>query len=142
MTEDNSGDNLHKALFVNLIVMLSSSAMQQLGKLVNPVTKEVEIDLEGAQATIDMLEMIKGKTCGNLDEDEQRMLDEILSSLQMNYVQTSRAAPASETDRGGDTGGEPDSSAEATEEEVQSADGSKESGDEKKDPKYHKSYGS
>ena len=35
------------------------AALQQLGKLVNPVTNEEERDLEQAKAAIDMIEMIK-----------------------------------------------------------------------------------
>jgi hypothetical protein len=88
--------DMHKILFANLIMMLSHSAMQQLGKLVNPVTNKAEVSLEGARMTIDMLEMIKAKTKGNLDDEENRMLREILSNLQMNYVETSQNPPEKE----------------------------------------------
>jgi len=36
MTENNATNNVSTALFAELIMMLSSSAMQQLGKLVDP----------------------------------------------------------------------------------------------------------
>jgi len=91
--------DLHKILFANLIMMLSSSAMQQLGKLVNPMTKKTEVSLEGARMTIDMIEMLKEKTKGNLDEEENRMVREILSNLQMNYVETSENPPAESSDK-------------------------------------------
>lgn len=86
--------DMHKALFANLVMMLSSSAMQQLGKLINPMTNKTEVSLEGARMTIDMLEMIDAKTKGNLDEEEEKMMKELLSSLQMNFVETSQNPPA------------------------------------------------
>ena len=90
MNETGQKKEMNKALFLNLIMMLSSSAMQQLGKLVNPLTNKAEVHLEGAQVTIDMLDMIQEKTSGNLDKDEARMLTDILATLQMNYVEVSR----------------------------------------------------
>lgn len=88
----------NKMLLANLIVMLSSSAMQQLGKLVNPLTNKTEVSLEGARMTIDMIEMLKAKTEGNRDEEEDKMLREILSTLQMNYVETAQNPPKKESE--------------------------------------------
>ena len=84
----------HKALFVQLIIMLGSSAMQNLGKVVNPATGKTEVSLEGAQAAIDMLDMLQAKTKGNLDHDEERLLRTTLADLKLNYVETASAAPA------------------------------------------------
>jgi polyhydroxyalkanoate synthesis regulator phasin len=92
---DNAPD-MNKILFANLIMMLSSSAMQQLGKLVNPMTNKTELNLEGARMTIDMLEMMQAKSKGNLDEEEEKMMKEILSTVQMNYVETSENPPDEE----------------------------------------------
>jgi len=87
---------INKAMFMQLIIMLSSSAMQQLGKMINPMTGKTEIQLEGAQATIDMVEMLEAKTKGNLDREEDRLIKNTLTALRMNYVETaaSAAAPA------------------------------------------------
>jgi len=132
MTEDNKNDHIHKALFTSLVAMLASSAMQQLGKLVNPMTNQTEVNLEGAQVSIDMLEMLQKKTEGNLDEDEDRMLTDALSSLHMNYVQTSQAAPAEET---GEEQPATETGDQAPEQDLETPEG------DPKDPKYHKSYG-
>lgn len=148
MSESSAQDQMNKILFTNLIMMLSSSAMQQLGKMVNPMTNKTEVNLEGAQLTIDMLSMIKEKTAGNLDEEENRLLTDTLSSLQLNYVETSKSAPA---DKQEPPASEPSSDQAAPAEEKAAAD--KEEGPsaqepssspdaDKKDPKYHKSYGS
>lgn len=89
----------NKMLLAQLIMMLSSSAMQQMGKLVNPMTNKTEVSLEGARMTIDMMEMIREKTKGNLDEEEEKMLKEILSTCQMNFVETSQNPPKQETEK-------------------------------------------
>jgi len=94
MTDKDREDKTNKVLFANLVMMLGSSAIQQLGKLINPLTGKTEISLEGAQMTIDMLSMIKEKTKGNLDKEEDRMLTDLLSSLQLNYVETAETVKA------------------------------------------------
>lgn len=132
MTTDNSKDQTNKILFANLIIMLSSSAMQQLGKLVDPLTNKTETNLEAAQMTIDMLDMLKEKTRGNLDKDENKMLGDILSSLQMNYVATAGSA----TQKKESAGPEP-----AQPEQGQQAPCPEKTGQEKKEPIYRKSYG-
>ena len=134
-------DEMHKALFVNLVMMLGSSAMQQLGKLVDPMTNKTETNLDGARVTIDMLEMIQKKTQGNLDEDENKMLSDLISSLQMNYVETSQSAPEEITE---DTPKEKaeETPEEKTEETVgEKAEEKTDTKEDKKDPKFHKTYG-
>ena len=68
--------------------MLAMSAIQQMGKLVDPGTGKAEINLEAAKATIDMLDMLEARTRGNLDAEETRLLKDTLMSLKMNYVET------------------------------------------------------
>lgn len=90
MTQDHdlSRDEQNKSLFVQLVVMLTTSAMQQMGKLVNPLTGKPELHLEAAEATIDLLDMLRVKTAGHLDEDEQRVLADSLHTLRLNYWET------------------------------------------------------
>ncbi len=76
----------HQALFMQLVVMFHSLTMHQLGKIKNPVTDKIERNLPSAQGTIDMLEMLKEKTKGNLDSNEDRFLSELLKELKLNYV--------------------------------------------------------
>jgi len=94
MPEAQHSDDTHKALFLQLIIMLAGSVMQQLGKIISPLTGKTELNLEAAQATIDLLEMLQAKTKGNLDKEEERMLRSTLATLQMNYVETAQSAPA------------------------------------------------
>jgi len=134
MNEKNTGNELNKVLFSQLVMMLSSSVMQQLGKLVNPVTHKSEVDLEGAQMTIDMLLMLQEKTKGNLDDDEGKMLGALLSSLQLNYVETMQSAPAPAADKKTGTEKTADKPDEPPKKTGDNTPG------EKKEPHYHKSY--
>jgi hypothetical protein len=86
MVEDVSEEEIRKRQFIGFVSLLANSAMQQLGKLANPFTGKIERNLDGAKATIDMIEMLKAKTKGNLSADEQQVLDINLSNLQLNYV--------------------------------------------------------
>lgn len=140
---ESAQKEMDKALLVNLVIMLSSSAMQQLGKLVDPMTNKTEVNLEGAQMSIDMLQMLKAKTEGNLDDEEQKLLNDSLSSVQMNYVETAKTESAKEEET---PAAEEEAAADETEETVTTDEEEEQPEvDDKtpdaKDPKYHKSYG-
>ncbi len=79
-------------LFLSLVSMFQAAAMQQMGKLVNPITNKVERDLEQARASIDILEMFQAKTEGNLTQTERDFLDKVLFELHMNFVDESGRA--------------------------------------------------
>jgi hypothetical protein len=73
-------------LFLQLVLGLQQAAMVALGKLMNPMTGKIERNLEAAKNTIDTLGAIEGRTRGNLEPDEQRMLAQVLTDLRLNYV--------------------------------------------------------
>lgn len=85
MTDDASNQK-NAALFLQLVLTFQSAAWQQMGKLKNPLTDKVEKDLNQARFSIDMLEMIRSKTRGNLTENEQQFLNRSISELQLNYI--------------------------------------------------------
>ena len=138
MAEGPGTVDMQKALFSNLLIMLSTSAMQQLGKLVDPMSGKPTVSLEGAQVAIDTLEMLQVRTKGNLDAGEEKMLKDLLATLQMNYVETAReqsekpAPPAGPAADEGEAAPETPAD-EPTVETPGAAD--------KKDTKFHKSYG-
>jgi hypothetical protein len=76
-------------LFSQIVIMFHAFAMQQLGKVKNPVTDKIERDLVGAQSSIDILDMLKEKTKGNLTKDEERLITDTLKELRLNYVDES-----------------------------------------------------
>ena len=72
--------------FSQLVLMFHAAAMQQMGKIKNPLLDKIERDLAAAQSSIDLLDMLKGKTKGNLAPDEERLLTNVLKELKLNYV--------------------------------------------------------
>jgi hypothetical protein len=73
-------------LFEALVHSFQLQTMMQLGKLKNPVTQQIERDLAQAEISIDMIEMLKVKTIGNLSESETRFIDAVLAEVKLNYV--------------------------------------------------------
>ena len=76
----------YTALFGSLVLMFQTAAMQQMGKVKNSVTDKIERDLDQAQLSIDMLDMLETKTRGNLTDEEKKYLGEVLKELKLNYV--------------------------------------------------------
>ncbi len=90
MSADQTTDNL----FQGLVISLAAATMHHLGKTLNPMTNKIEKNLEAAQGTIDMLDMLEVKSKGNLSEGEARLLKGVLAELKLNYVETLNEKPA------------------------------------------------
>ena len=73
--------------FAAFVMMLTNNVMVYLGQVPNPLTQQPQVDLAQAQHTIDILMMLREKTRGNLTDEEDRFLQELLPQLQMAYVQ-------------------------------------------------------
>jgi len=73
-------------LFLGLIQSFQAAAMQQMGKVMNPFTEKIERDMGHAKMSIEMLEMLKTRTQGNLTGQEARFLNHVLTELRLNYV--------------------------------------------------------
>ncbi|OIO01801.1 hypothetical protein AUJ67_03905 [Candidatus Desantisbacteria bacterium CG1_02_49_89] len=80
--------------FMSLVYSLSQTAMMQLGKITNPLTGKMERNIVQAKATIDMMEMLKEKTKGNLTRTEEKMILTNLSNLYLNYSDEVNKEPA------------------------------------------------
>jgi Domain of unknown function (DUF1844) len=76
--------------FAAFLWSLSEQALAALGEIPDPMSGKVTHDLILAQQMIDIIIMLRDKTRGNLDPHEQALLKEILSSLQMKYVEMAR----------------------------------------------------
>ncbi len=81
-----SEEELSGLRFIQYISILANSVMQQLGKIMNPVTGKMEKNLEAAKATIDLISMLKEKTRGNLTANEEEVISNALANLQLNYA--------------------------------------------------------
>ena len=76
----------HSQLFLQLVFMYHAACMEQMGKVKSTITGKIERDLVAAQGTIDLLDMVKEKTKGNLSSEEERFVAELLRELKMNFV--------------------------------------------------------
>ena len=89
----------NQVLFMQLVFTFQSAAWQQLGKIKNPLTDKIERDLNQARFSIDILEMIRTKTQGNLSEGEKAFIDKVISELQLNYVAEFNREPKVEEEK-------------------------------------------
>jgi len=87
-TQDVGTDRtpLPEVNFNSLILSISSSALLHLGEIPDPHTGEKKKDVALAKHSIDIIAMLKEKTKGNLDQEEQRLIDSILTDLRWRYV--------------------------------------------------------
>jgi uncharacterized protein YjaG (DUF416 family) len=76
----------YDALFAGLVMMFHAAAMQQMGKVKNPSSDTLERNLEQAQMSIDMLDMLERMTKGNLNDEQSRFLKNVQQELKLNYV--------------------------------------------------------
>ena len=122
----------NKELFAHLVISLAQSALLHLGKLVNPGTGKAEVNLDAAQMTIDMLDMLDAKSKGNLDKEEERFLKATINELKLNFVETQQAA-----------GAKPEAAAPATQEPVieTPSSGTPPPKDDDDKKRFQKSYG-
>lgn len=76
----------HQMLFVQLISSLHGAALMQMGKMKNPATDTIDRNLAQAEMTIEMLDMLKEKTKGNLSSEEEKFVSTVISEVKLNYV--------------------------------------------------------
>jgi hypothetical protein len=72
--------------FTSLVFSLSSSALFHLGEIADPQTGEKKKDLPLAKHAVDTIAMLKEKTAGNLTEEEQKFVENVLTDLRWRYV--------------------------------------------------------
>jgi hypothetical protein len=61
-----------------------------LGLAPDSVSGEKKLDLIQAKQAIDVLDLLKGKTAGNLTPEESSMLENVLFDLRMRYLEAVR----------------------------------------------------
>ena len=72
--------------FQTFVFSLNASALVQLGVMDDPATGKKATNLSVAKQTIDILSMLQEKTEGNLADDEENLLKNILYDLRIRYV--------------------------------------------------------
>lgn len=74
-------------VFIEFVMMQSQNAALFLGQIPNPRGGEVEVNLPLAKMFIDQLAVIRERTKGNLKADEQKVIDNAVSQLQMAFAE-------------------------------------------------------
>ena len=80
------GPAAHKPEFADLVAVLAQPIAMYLGDMPLPDGKSAE-NLDAARVYIDMLEVLRTKTSGNLSAQERNLLDDLLYQTRLRYVQ-------------------------------------------------------
>ena len=72
--------------FSSFILSLSSSTLLHLGEIADPQSGEKKKDMALAKQSIDIINLLKDKTKGNLTQEEEKLLDHLLYDLRMRFV--------------------------------------------------------
>jgi hypothetical protein len=72
--------------FATFVASLNASTLLHLGAIEDPSSGTKNKNLPLAKQTIDILNMLQEKTSGNLSEEEENMLKNILYDLRIMYV--------------------------------------------------------
>jgi hypothetical protein len=72
--------------FTAFVISLNTSALYHLGEIGGPGSDEKSKDLVLAKHAIDTLKLIQEKTRGNLIQEEDELLSNVLYDLKLRYV--------------------------------------------------------
>jgi len=73
--------------FASVVFPLYSQALIKLGLIENPIKGGGDIDVDYAKRLIDILDLLKERTKGNLEAKESDYLEACLIQLKMHYMQ-------------------------------------------------------
>lgn len=83
---ENSQEFMPPLDFSSIVFPLYTQALIKLGLLEDPKSNQLETNLEYAKRLIDILDLLKDRTKGNLEPDEENFLEAILSQLKLHYL--------------------------------------------------------
>lgn len=72
--------------FGSLVMPFYTQGLLTLGLIEGPEAGEKDVNLDLAKRLIDLLDVLRDKTKGNLEEDEEKFLEACLTQLKMNYL--------------------------------------------------------
>ena len=85
--------------FTFLILSLRAQVEMQLGLMQFSEEEKPEPDLRMARHTIDLMGVLKDKTKGNLELEEQRLLENSLTELRFRFVQVSESVSKTDSQK-------------------------------------------
>ncbi len=77
--------------FLSFIYSMGSSALMYLGEPIGQGAGTQTLNLAHAQEIIDILTMLEAKTKGNLTGEEETLLEEMLYTLRIKFVEKAKA---------------------------------------------------
>jgi len=88
--KSSQGVTLPEVNFSTFLVSLSSSALVNLGEIEEPGTNQKQKNIQLAKHCIDVIAMLQVKTKGNLTNEENQLIQNILTELRMKYIKESK----------------------------------------------------
>ena len=76
--------------FSTLVMSFASAAMIHMGKVPDPVTGQINKNPILAKQNIHIITMLREKTRGNLTDDEEKLIENILYELRMSFIESQR----------------------------------------------------
>ncbi len=86
MSKTTDSMNSGPVTFETFVLSLGTATLMALGEIENPISKKREKDLPSARQHIDILEVLLEKTKGNLSEHENGLINEILYTARMKFL--------------------------------------------------------
>ncbi len=80
--------------FSSFVFSLGTSALMLMGEKVDPSQPDMPVNPGQAKEIVDILSLLEEKTRGNLNDDEQTVLRDMLYALRMKYVALVSGKPA------------------------------------------------
>jgi hypothetical protein len=77
-----------------LLTMLATEALVALGQVPHPATGQLQVQRNQAQYLIDLIDVLRDKTKGNLTPGEQQLIETLLHQLRMVFVDTANRPAA------------------------------------------------
>lgn len=80
------------SLFGLLTLSLANAALVGLGLVPEPDNGKTSLNLQLAAHNIELLAMLQQKTKGNLDPEEQHLIEGLLYDLRLKYIEGQKKA--------------------------------------------------
>ncbi len=76
--------------FTMFVISLATSAQVHMGFMEEPQTKQKTKNLSLAQQTIDIINILSEKTRGNLTEEENKIMEQVLYNLRLQFIEAQK----------------------------------------------------
>lgn len=79
-------EKIEQATFASIVMRMATGAYISLGLVEDPMTGKKKRDLDVSKYLIDSLRILREKTKGNLDQQEEGYLNNIIQDLELKFV--------------------------------------------------------